>query len=140
MEMLSENSLYLTADTRTDDLNPWKSPRAFQPFYTIFGISINLIPLEGGRKSSGMLTSRCKSAKRDEHNIGQAITCLGAYRIFQLLDDLLCPFRRIPLVQRCCLMGIEIVHYENFFSIRMHLICKFCSNGTPILKSAVHSF
>jgi len=35
---------------------------------------------------------------------------------------------------------VETVHVKNTGRCRELLVCKFCSNGTPILKSAVHSF
>ena len=38
---------------------------------------------------------------------------------------------------------LEIIYPDTIFSGYKRMereICKFCSNGTPILKSAVHSF
>lgn len=32
------------------------------------------------------------------------------------------------------------VPFEDRFGMLVGKYCKFCSNGTPILKSAVHSF
>lgn len=36
--------------------------------------------------------------------------------------------------------GLKVTKLDTFVAIANALDCKFCSNGTPILKSAVHSF
>ena len=48
--------------------------------------------------------------------------------------------------RRFCIRFIDEVLEKIFDEIKTYdlktkeLVCKFCSNGTPILKSAVHSF
>lgn len=40
-------------------------------------------------------------------------------------------------LQAYALQKYITTHFDN---VENEIICKFCSNGTPILKSAVHSF
>ena len=36
--------------------------------------------------------------------------------------------------------ALKLIGFYRLRGYSFHLYCKFCSNGTPILKSSVHSF
>ena len=51
-----------------------------------------------------------------------------------------------PYISKCCLRPLYDEYGNVYIVVDMELkglireACKFCSNGTPILKSSVHSF
>ena len=62
----------------------------------------------------------------------------GSVVNFQTLYDPPCLSRRKGFVQRCCFMGIKIIHYQyNLFDIRKHFIWQIFDFHCPVNCGAV---
>ena len=54
-------------------------------------------------------------------------------------EDSLQEYENIGILKKNTFLD-ELEQICNKYPDKYAVICKFCSNGTPILKSAVHSF